>query len=348
MTVVLIASYVTIPAAMTLLNESKDDFRILTPDNNIFELMSEIYDKTKVFLFEIPSAILCATNPVTLLHNIRQIKIYKNKLKQLINSIHGSNVYFDLVIYCEFEFWVIKELSKKNKIIYLPSVEYKNIGIYSGTFKARLYKFFNGIIYRTKLEQCLHGTDMTLRLTDEYLQDVNASVYKPIIDYKSLSIIIKEKFKINNGKVLLLCGGVANYHVKLENYTLVIDTIIEMLVAIFGSNNIYIKAHPRFQDFYSEEQQLQKLPALLPASLITDSFDIVIGYSSSTIFESTLIGKRVISLLKLLKPIYQEKVSTYAEFLRTNMDKSNPIYFPETIDEFKSLIVSFDKGVNND
>ncbi|MBI5324139.1 MAG: hypothetical protein HZB41_02475 [Ignavibacteriae bacterium] len=348
MNVVLIASYVTIPAAMSLLSETNDDFLILTPDENIYELMSIIYDKTNVKLFEIPTANLNTCNPITLIHNIRQINNYKKRILQLINSIKDSSVYFDLVIYCDFEFWIIKKLSKQNKIFYLQGTEYKNIGIDQITLQASIYAILNRMIYHTKLKPCLHGNDLTLRLTDEYLHDVGALIRKTNIDYKILSTLIKNTFNIQNGRVLFLCGGVAGYHVNEQNYIKIIDEIIDYLIRKYGEEQIYIKAHPRFHVYLSKENQIKKISPLLPAQLVQDSFDIVIGYTSSTLFETSLCGKKVISLLKMIVPLDKRKVLTYIEFLQTNMDKSNPIYFPETIDEFKSILESIEIGEKHD
>ena len=348
MIVLLIASYVSIPPALALLTEVNDDFMILTPDKNIYDFMSIMFDKNKIELFEIPIASLKTFNPVTLLHNIKQINNYKKKVLQVINSIHDCVVYFDLVMYCDFEFWIIKKLSKRNKIFYLPSTERKNIAIDQQTMLALWYGFLNRAIYHTKLKPCLHGTDLTLLLTDDFLHDVGATIYQQIIDYNNLSLNIRDKFNLKIGKVLLLCGGVVDYIVEKEKYIKAVDEIIDFVIEKYGEDNIYIKAHPRFQEYYSKENQLKNIPAFLPAPLVTDLTDIVIGYSSSALFLSTLIGKKVVSFLKMIEPTDKRKFPALIEFLNTNMDKSNPIYFPETIDELKSLLNSFDKGDKND
>jgi hypothetical protein len=338
MLILLIASYVTIPSALSLLCEYHKDFMILTPDKNIFDLMKIIYGENKLLLFDIPQSALKLKNAYDLFFSIRDINRHKKMMKKKIKDFKNCDVYFDLVANCEFEFWLVKTLSTKNNMYYLKSIEFENIGKDLFNFKANTYYFLNRIIYRTKLQPCLVGLYMTLRLTDAYLKDVNAVTIKLEVDYKKMSEFVKQKFSILDKKILLLCGGVADIFVSKENYIKSMDEIISTLIDKFGIESISIKAHPRYQVYLSKENGLNKLPTLLPASLLLNNFEIVIGYSSTAIAEASHASKKVYSLLKYMRPIDSSVLKTYINYLEINMDKTHPVFFPENIEELKTML----------
>ncbi len=334
MIIILISSYVTIPSALSLLIENDIDFMIMTPDINIYEFFKIIYKEKKLYYFDLPQSSLIPKNPYDLLCSIRDIKRQKKYLKEKIEIYKNYEIYFDLVALCDFEFWIIKELSKRNNIYYLRTIDYKTVGKNIYSLNSKIYKMINRLVYKTKLQPCINGHHLTLKLTESYLKDVNAKTIKLEVDYKKLSEFVKHKFYIPNKKILLLCGGVADFFVTKENYIKSMDEIISFLVDKFGSDEISIKAHPRYNVYLSKENELKILPSLLPASLVLNNFDIVIGYSSTAIAEASQSGKKVISLLKYFEPMDKSILNTYINYINSNMNRTNPIYFPENLEEF--------------
>ncbi|TAL67554.1 MAG: hypothetical protein EPN82_13955 [Bacteroidetes bacterium] len=339
MIIVLTASYTSIPIMLSLLLQKGEEFRILTPDKNIYDFFCMLFDKNYIIFYNSPNYSLYPFKSKGLINKISDINKYKKCLKELINQWNSNEIYTsDIIAFCEFEFWLVRELSRNNNIKFCPVVTVEDSTVEMNNLKGKLYEFINFLVYHTKPKACISDNRVTLRISESYLKSINSEYFKIGIDYVALNNLINEKFNLPNSKYLLLAGGVAGYFVDKENYVMVTDKIITFIENEFGNNNIAVKSHPRFREYYSKENSLNKISPLIPASLIVNNFECVIGYFSTSLCEASKAGKKVITTVKLFNTADTNVTNMNTQYLISNMNSENPILFPENFEEFKSII----------
>ncbi len=339
MLIALAASYTSIPIIISLLESKNNEFHILTPDKNIYNFFLDLYGKNHVLYYESPNYSIFPIKLLEIVHKIKNINKHKAAALKLINQYEKCDIYTtDIIAFCEFEFWLVKELSKNNHIKFHPVVNVDDSIKKLNNFTKTIYEFANWFIYKTKPTACMSYQKITFRINESYQKQIKSESFDIEIDYYKLGKIIQEKYNLDNYKVIILSGGVVDYFVNKKNYIEITDRIISLLEKYFDKNLIAVKAHPRFQEYYSMETDLRKIPPKIPSSLLTQNFDYLIGFHSNSLVEASKVGKIVISTIKLFKLIEEENVEFDIQYLLTNMDANNPILFPQSIEELETIL----------
>lgn len=154
-------------------------------------------------------------------------------------------------------------------------------------------------------------------------------------DLTIIAKYISNKFIIDKDKILLLTGSVVASHlIDEEIYTQYINNIISAI----GDKKIISKCHPRFNDLFGKECDLQQIPSFIPGNLIINNFEYFIGYNSTLLVEAAVSGKKAISLIDLIPPINSQTSQYMHTFLSNRLKGKGLIYYPKNIEELLSYI----------
>jgi len=176
--------------------------------------------------------------------------------------------------------------------------------------------------------------------SDKYYKFINAKKIKNPVKIVLLKKFIKKKLNLHNKiKILLLSSFDAITDNLLDEGKFKI--FINALVKIIDPKKIIFKRKFINEKKYFTEKLFSEVPSYFPASLLCYKVDTIVGYGSSTLFQAANAGCKVISLLDLLKKSESNpNLIYYKKFLTDNLIGSKKILFPQTIDEFKKIILT--------
>jgi hypothetical protein len=237
-----------------------------------------------------------------------------------------ADVFFFGVAFCEFEAWLLKTLSRKNRIFYKPAISVENFDV-CGSIQGIIGKLLRICVYSIHFDVLTSGKNVYHALSEKFLSGINAKGFSMEINTESISRKIMESLpEIESARILILCGGIAGVFVDRSEYAGKMDDLIDRLTSKFGHDALAIKTHPRFDEYFQKENALKKIPADIAANLILGHFDIIIGYSTAALVEAADAGKKAVSLLKLMKPIDCRVRDSYIDYLDNNA--AGGIFYP--------------------
>lgn len=325
-------SYLSIPSVLMLISKSKNKKVFLASDQeSVHEFFRQILPEDQIIL--IPTFRLMGYNNFfkSLVFNNR----YKKNLSCKFEKFSNAEIYF---FYNAFGFnisWLLKKLSVKNTIYYKPDIDISN-WVLNKSFFAYLNKIKIFLFYGIKTDPLWTGERLIYAVSDNFLKLIKAKridvdVESQIIKNTLINYSIFEKVE-----VLYLTGGLIESGI-IENDEFIekSDIIIDNLIKIY---DVKLKMHPRFSSLYSKETLIPNLPRFIPANLLIYLTEIVIGYSTSTLFEAANNNLLSISLLDFYKPLSTERRNSYKEYLQKNLKQDAKIYFPKEINELLSII----------
>jgi len=320
-----------VPMTMTLAQRNSD-FKIVTDQKSLNTFFSAVYgSEAIIYLPPYPNY-----KWYRKIAEVFAVIKYKQKLKSLLPFSSGNTIYF---FYNAFGFnisWWLGKISHNNKLLYLPDVD---ISMWPKTQAAGpLIKsaYFN-FLYNAGSIPVKKGNFTVFAVSDEFLLRNNVQrIEGAEIDWSIIKEQVNKKYSFSNKQVLLLggCNTVEDNFVDEKEFTTKNDALIECL----AKDKVVIKVHPRFSKLISREKEIELLPSEIPANVLLDQFDIVIGYASSVSYEAVNRGKTAISLLKYFVPTSNKLAETYIEYLKTNSINKQKLFFPETLEEIKSIL----------
>lgn len=329
MKIIFCLSYLSIPTTISIIESSNADFLIVTSNKMLDTFFKRFYPGEKIFLLK--STPLISKNPLQSIRNLYFIHKYKKEILDRFKVFRNTDVCFFFVAFCEFETWLIKQLSMANNIYYKPAVSIQHLPP-AKSIQAKIEKWIRRFVYSTDFKVLTSGKHTFYALSHEFLREIKAREFYIDINAESICSKIIDSFqKIENVRILILCGGIIGTFVEHSEYIRQMDSLINLLVKKFGCDTLAIKAHPRFNEYYSKENSLKRIPADIAANLFLSHFDTVIGYSTATLAEAANAGKKAISLLKLMNPIDRHVRDSYIVYLDNNATKA--IYYPESCEE---------------
>lgn len=322
-------SYLSVPTTISIIESSNEDFLIVTSNKMLDTFFKRLYPGGKIFLLK--STPLISKNPLRTIHNLYFIHKYKKEILVRFNRFQNIDLFFFFVAFCEFETWLIKQLSNTNNIYYKPAVSIQNLNP-DKSIQAKIGKWVRRFVYSVYFEPIRSGKHTYYSLTHEFVQEIRAREFHLDINTESICSKITDSIQeIGNARILILCGGIIGTFVERSKYIRQMDILVSLLVEKFGYDALAIKAHPRFNEYYSKENSLKKIPADIAANLLLSHFDTVIGYSTATLAEVANAGEKAISLLRLMDPIDRHVRDSHIAYLDNNATKA--IYYPESCEE---------------
>jgi len=316
-------SYLNVPITFQLIEALKEkNVLIITNIYNISKLIKLVYPAASI--------ILAKNSGLTPFNLYMQKQFYRKALRFTKNN----DVYFFFVAYGFVESYALKLLSENNKIYYKKSVSIPP-PIKQFSLMNNIWKLYLNIMLGVKFDVATtsHG-DRRFLTSKSFLDQLCINNFDLPNNMFEVNARLMNMLKITKRKILLLAGGVVEPGViEKTEYNQKIDSLIDYLLQKYGLDNISIKLHPRFLDLHSQEILLHKIPNYVPGNLILDNFDIIIGYSSSLLFEAANIGIKAISTLDYFKPINQNVREHLRVYLESNLNDGASIIFPNSLND---------------
>ncbi|QEC78078.1 hypothetical protein [Mucilaginibacter ginsenosidivorax] len=323
-------SYLSIPEVLSL-TEGHDDFKIITDQPSLHEFCSKMFSDKEVILVDRPPK-LSGLNKIILPLKLKQ---YKADLLKKLGKPEKSDIY---IFYNAFGFhisWWLTKIAANNTIYYKPDID-MSMWKDRYTVNSLVKQFWIWLNFNALTIPVWNGTEYFPKVSDQYIRKYHIKVLERIpINFAYIKKLLNEKFHIGNQKYLLLSGNtVPDNMVYEQEYISKNDAIIE----IMGLENVAIKIHPRFNSLYGKEKDGVIVPSFIPANIIFDNFDTIIGYSSAALFEAANKGKTTISLICMFEPVSTDNKANFIKYLNGNLKDGAKIFYPETPAEFAEII----------
>lgn len=269
---------------------------------------------------------------------LSNIKNEKRKILQFLSNFNIKKIIFFHAEYGELANWLLIYYShQKTPIEYykiFESLNFPRAKLYQGV-KIRLKQFIAFHYWPNILND---GHNYLPALPKSFYKKINATIIKKESNNILLNDFIKQYTKKINleGNIVLLNGCLVEEKVIEEKEYI---KITENIVNIIGLNNLILKLHPRYKNKYGLETQLKEIPSYIPGNLLINNYNLFIGCYSTLLVEAAHEGKKAISYLYLLTGIDKQFVQHTHQYLLQRLNNKGIIYFPQTIEEFKSLII---------
>jgi hypothetical protein len=312
-----------VPDTISIIEDNADHFMVVTSNESIGKLFKKLYGEEAIWFIKKPK--LSKKHPFKSLLNVRRAK---KEVQDQIDSYKDNNIYAFFISYCFYEAWMVKRLSKRNTIFYKPAVEVPVHESYDwlGFLKKYLIKLGYGVDTNFNF---FSGVYRPI-IGEEYLDSVDAKTANPKTNIHYIEDTVSRKFQVKAADILLLVGSIVEMgFVSESDYCKEMDRLLKMLKR--HGFTVSLKVHPRFNQLFSLEKKLPQIPSYLPANLILNNFNLVVGYSTSTLFEAANNGKKSISLLKYFTPCNKQKVEDVHSYLKSNLEVHSRIIFPQDL-----------------
>ncbi|MEP1094947.1 MAG: hypothetical protein ABJG78_07535 [Cyclobacteriaceae bacterium] len=327
MTIILCQSFLSIPLTITIAAKN-ENFLIISTNREAYKFFSQLYSEKEIVLLPEINVSLKG------LLNINSILKAKRGVKRRIANYSKSDVYFFLVAFCEYPAWIVKVLSNKNKIYYKAATQLPNSVTKTDSIKGILHQTFSYYFWGINVDRKILDRTLFFPLSQKYFSKINSMLCPIVVDNEVIENVIKNKVRVG-GKILYLSGGI------IEN-NLVCETEFELKTNQFFDRipleEVFLKLHPRSNLARFAEKKIPQISSFIPANLICNNFDVVIGYNTATLYEAANGGKIAISLLNYFEPLSDNKRNGYIDYLRNNTKLDMKLYFPSSLEEVIQLI----------
>ena len=324
MTLLICNSNLFVPTILTMILSNKNKTFLILVDQDCF---------VKLFNFlNLPNVILIKTkNP-----SIKELNITKKKLLEQIRKYNISKIYFFHNEFGDISNWLIHKLSPKVQIYH--GEIYKSLPYpIKYNLKGLKLKIRYQLLYQTNIDPQYNGNRFIPSLSHLFFKINNINNIKCENNFELISKYINDKLNIQQNRILLLTGSVvSSQQVDAQTYKKYMDNIITAI----GEKNILSKCHPRFNDLFGKECELQQIPSYIPANLILNNFECFIGYNSTLLVEAAAAGKKAISLIDLIPPLDSHIPQGWHSFFQNRLNNNTTIFFPRTIQDLLKYINS--------
>lgn len=307
-----------------VLRHKKESFLIMSDIQNIVQFFN-ILNLPNVIIFEFGG------------YGYKTIKQEKNRLKKLLFDGGISHITFYHAEFGDLANWfLIKAHETGIRINYcklFDSIPMPRARWYQG-IKLRLSQFF----YFHYLPEIVDdGTRYFPSLPKSFFTrvgsiDVRIEVDKNLISDNLRTVLDKLHITCD---ILLLSGSTVHDNLVSEHdYVRVVDKFVQ----IIGKDKVAVKQHPRYEDLHGFEKELVEIPSYIPGNLLTGSFSIFVGYSSTLLVEAAHEGKIAISLLKMMKPKNENIPCNFIKYIENRLNGKGVVYYPESMEQLLQII----------
>lgn len=306
---------------------------ILSNKDKTFLVLVDQYCFVKLFNFlNLPNVILIVTkNP-----SIKELNITKKKLLEQIGKYNISKIYFFHNEFGDISNWLIHKLSHKVKIYH--GEIYKSLPYPTKyNLKGLKLKIRYQLLYQTNIDPKYNGSRFIPSLSHLFFKANNINNIKCDNNLELISKYINDKLNIQQNKILLLTGSVVS---SQQVDALTYEKYMDKIITAIGEKNILSKCHPRFNDLFGKECELQQVPSYIPANLILNNFECFIGYNSTLLVEAAAAGKKAISLIDIIPPLNSHIPQSWHSFFMNRLNNNTTIFFPRNIQELLKYIKS--------
>lgn len=232
--------------------------------------------------------------------------------------------------------WFIENISKKTKIYFCKVFNPQSFPQAHG-IKAVYYGFNDYIMNGTPMDILYRPSGFMPSLPKRYYKKVGAEQVDIQVDHKIIKQVISEHLgKIEyDAKVVFLTGStVATGFVEKDEYIKKTDALIDAI----GEQNCVAKCHPRFNDVFSKELELQSIPSYIPGNMVIGCYDVFISNNSTMLVEAAIAEKKAISLIDYYNLTDINKNKQIKSFYSDRLEGRGVIYYPKSIEEVLKII----------
>ena len=328
MKLILCISNLFIPATLTLIKEAGDKpVLVYTDQKGILDFFESINLKNVTVYYR---------QELYLRKNIKSVVTYFKERKKILielQSFNFSELYFFHNTFGMIENWLMKALSSNTKVFQIPIFNELQFGE-KHTLKSLKGVLRALIIDKVKVEPLWNGQRFIYRTSNSFFKSINSKIIKLSKDEVFIKEIIQDTFNFEDSKIILLTGSVVEMkQVNEDEYIKKVNALINAI----GEQHISAKPHPRLNNRYGLENELNLIPSFIPANILFSKFNVFIGYSTATLAEVADKGGVAISLLDYLKPVSDDYRNSYKNYLNNNLE-NGIVHFPTNIDSIISLL----------
>ena len=328
MKIIFCISYLNIPITLTITEQCTTPFLIATCDEKIYRLFATFYPKERLIYFEKAKPEI-TKNPCKIITNAAFNQRLKRKLEVQFGSYDHCDIYFFLYAFGESAAYVVKHLSQRNRIFYIPAVKVETAPSSPFSLYRLVIIIAKKIAFGLDVYAINDGSRDVFPYSESYFRSLNCTKLDIVADHKVIQKFQQQHLNIANKKILILTGMIVETGmVEKADYSKVMDELIKALPA----GQIAIKLHPRASQKYSAENNLPELKKEWPANMLIHAFPVIIGYHSASIYEAANAGRVAVSLLDLIDPVNPIEKADAKAYLKNHLTTKNPIHFPRTID----------------
>ena len=335
MTIIITLSYLSVPTIVSLIEQSASKTIVLTPLPSLATFLKRLYPGLDIRHPE--RGISDSRWPHRKVLNFftlrRQLRVACSELQ----TVSGADVYLLNSTFCEFEAGLFKLLGARNRLYFEPVEHMPHLQV-DRSLKALLGRLWRRAVYGIDFFP-LAGADITYYSVGERFRAQTGASHFRVSASRTVAEQIAQAYPdVPDRGALLLCGFTAGRLVDRDRYARCIDSVVRLLLARFGDRMVTVKSHPRHPEYVSSEASLPHLPSEIPANLVFQRFDTVVGYSSAALAEAARAGIPAISLMKLMPPLNEQVRDSHMEYL--DNIAPNAIHYPVDLHQFKQLIDS--------
>lgn len=307
---------------------------VLSNHNTKYIIMSDI-ESIVLFLNE-----LNLDNAEILLYrqsSLRNLYVRRSEIKKLVKKYNIIQIIFFHTEFGGIINWFLINMSRKTKIYFCKVFDQMPYPKANG-IKARKFWFKNLLLTGDSVEVLDRGFSFVPSLRPSFFKRIGAIPYNIDINYILIkNLLCRQRLGEPKAKILLLTGSTVSSGIVEENeYTRKTD----LLISAIGIDSIVSKCHPRFDDIFGKEKELESLPKYIPGNLLIDSFEVFIGNHSTLIAEAAIAGKLAISLVDYYKQTNPEQTLGFKALFNDRLKGKGVIHYPKTVDEIIELINS--------
>ena len=345
MNIIYCTSYLQAPISITIAEKSAGDFEIFFQQKRLYDFFSKLYNKKHLYMFPAPKFYSIKKHKFKLIKYFFQTLSDKRKLKKKLKSYSNHNIYYFGYAYSEFETWTVKYLSKKNNVFYTQSVTiFKDLKILN-TLYSWIVRLPYILLYGIKFDVLNNGLTTFTKITDDFGTKIGAKPVDIQSDENLAGGLVAKKFNFSGTDILYLTGAVIEEgFIEKNEFISKNDKLLEFLERKYGKDKISIKIHPRFSNFYSRENDFNKIEKTIPANVILTNFKVVIAYDSTVLFEAANKDILSVSLLNYYVPRSEKTKSSFIKYVHDNLKAGKKVHFPENIEQLNLIL---DTAINN-
>lgn len=289
--------------------------------NYRWDELEVITNNDKIEEFCLKTAIKCSNLKITKATNRTTLKEQISFVKKLASNYSGKQFMFCYYGFDLLGLFFMYELRKRNEVFFKNKDHFfEEMGITYLTKRKRLL-----------IDFLLYFLSFKIKFTYFKVADERGFFGLPIKrlerDFKQLPPIQGDNFEHN----LTYFSGIYNIPqdavIFIDQGNLAFEVgeeVIQYLESNFDTNKIFIKEHPNFDLSNSNLSNYKIIPREVPLDLIINKSNILIGFCSTVLFESS--DCKAISLIELVKwknnssyVIYKEKTKKNSHIQIVNL-----------------------------
>jgi len=174
-------SYLSVPWTLQIIEDKGyKNCLIITNIESIEKLFVDLYDSEFVYSTKISGKYVLffkERNPFKLIVKFFLNIYYVIKEKKIFKNVAEKKIYFFFTAFGIFESYLIKQLSKKNNVFYLPDVKMDSFDK-DNSIISIINKFIIKLLYKLDVNTLKSGQSKVFAVSNNFLENINAQNFQ--------------------------------------------------------------------------------------------------------------------------------------------------------------------------